>query len=378
MPDFRNIAFRGLRLADQTAQWLPGPPAWRPIKGWFSALEQLRAGLLEGEILYEGQACGPSPEGSITLRSGLNQHDHQPWPVFWTRSKGARLIGKTRVWRDERDFACLEGNYHLRHRRRLSEDSITCPWIQRSKVVLSGAWTSIASNWGDGRNYYHWITDNLTRLLVAERLPEACGILLPVSCAPYVRETLELLGMAERAMMPEADEVVVEAFYFCSPTAMTGTHNPLGFGWLRKAFQSHFSKHSSGPPIFLTRRGSTRMPTNLDDLEHRFASAGFKVVDCGTHTVLEQIELASAAPAIAGLHGAAMTNLLWAYSGTPVLEIFEPGYLNGCYEQIAFHLEQPYTAAVNGDLSAARVIDQWLSQIPQLPVAARHELRTAT
>ena len=31
-----------------------------------------------------------------------------------------------------------------------------------------------------------------------------------------------------------------------------------------------------------------------------------------------------------------MTNLPWANPETPVLEFFQPGYLNACYEQIAF------------------------------------------
>lgn len=62
--------------------------------------------------------------------------------------------------------------------------------------------------------------------------------------------------------------------------------------------------------------------------------------------VREQISVTSAAPAIAGFHGAAMTNLLWANPGTPVLEIFSPEYLNACYEQIAFHHCMAYDASL--------------------------------
>jgi capsular polysaccharide biosynthesis protein len=127
---------------------------------------------------------------------------------------------------------------------------------------------------------------------------------------------------------------------------MTGVWNPVGFDWLREKFADYQSPRADGTPIFLTRRGITRIPNNLSEIEGHFSSNGYRIIDCGMHSVKEQIRLASSAPAIAGLHGAAMTNVLWARPRTPVLELFTCGHLNACYEQISFQGELNYKGCI--------------------------------
>jgi capsular polysaccharide biosynthesis protein len=299
----------------------------------------------------------------MTAESGLRQHDHQPWPVFWTRADDARLTGSLRQWRDPAGRVCREGNYHLLQRRRLGEDRLLAPWFPGKETRLEGAWTSLASNWGDGRNYFHWITDNLTRLLVREHLPEPTRILLPRTGSPYISETLELLGIAETCVNPAAGCLQPERYYFCSPVAMSGVWNPLGFDWLRESLRKYFRPPASGPPVFLTRRASTRVPGDLLEIERIFAKAGFEIVDCGKLGVRQQIELTSGAKAVAGIHGAAMTNLLWSPPGTPVLELFLPNYLNACYEQIAFQGGLHYMHRILGGASLGEVAS-WCGSLP--------------
>ncbi|MEK7950828.1 glycosyltransferase family 61 protein [Luteolibacter soli] len=242
----------------------------------------------------------------------------------------------------------------------MSEDKLLAHMLPQKSRHLTGAWTSIASNWGDGRNYFHWITDNLTRLFVRESLPESARVLLPISTSPYIRETLEILGIAELCESPRETNLCVERFYFCSPVAMSGVWNPLGFDWLRKSFSPCFGAVGSGPAVFLTRRGSNRIPAFLETIEALFRKAGFKILDCGKLTVREQISAVSAAPAIAGIHGAAMTNILWASPTTPVLEVFEPSYLNACYEQIAFQGGLRYAATCEIGSALEASVGRWL------------------
>lgn len=228
-------------------------------------------------------------------------------------------------------------------------------------MQLPGAWTSLLSNWNDGRNYFHWMLDGLTRLQVRERLPEATKILIPAKPSGFVTETLMLLGLEALAVPAPAECISPERYYFCAPTAMTGVLNPLGFDGLRRSFSPHFAERGSGRPIFLTRRGGNRIPENLAEIEALFEAAGYDIIDCGAITVLEQIRSISAAPAIAGLHGAAMTNLLWAAPGTPVLEIFQPTFLNACYEQIAFQGGLSYSHLVLEEKDPLPAIGEWLS-----------------
>lgn len=333
---------------------------FRPLRGVFSARELLRNGKIQGQVIVERQQAGPCPSDSITELAGMRQHDHQPWPVFWVRADDARLVGSMLHWRDRHDRLCLEGVFHLAHRRRLSEDRFFAQIKVPHPEKLQGAWTSLASNWADGKNYFHWMTDGLTRLLVRDHLPEDTRILLPSKVPGYITETLEMLGLSHIAQTAPSQCVGPERFYFCSPTSMTGVWNPLGFDWLRQRFQAFRCIEPSGDPVFLTRRGNTRIPRNIDEIETLFSDNGFQIVDCGSLNVREQIRMASGAPAIAGFHGAAMTNLLWAHPGTRVMEIFTNPYLNACYEQIAFQGGLDYTYHVDAQGGLLDKIRQWM------------------
>jgi hypothetical protein len=360
MAGLRSALFHALKAMDAVASHLPRVGNFQPLKGSFSAYERLQQGLFEGGVLVESQPIGPCPPGSITERCGMRQHDHQPWPVFWTRADDARLCGNLLRWRDPSNRICVEGCFQYPYRRRLGVDRLFAQLIVPQAHMLEGAWTSLVSHWGDGRNYFHWITDCLTRLRIRELLPEPTRILVPDSTAPYVRESLEMLGLADVCEMRKEPCLQPERFYFCSPLAMTGVWNPLGFDWLRENFRPFFRPAASGKPIFLTRRASTRIPEQLSEIEAMFAAAGYEILDCGKLGFREQIEAASGATAIAGIHGAAMTNIIWAHQGTPVLELFQAQYLNACYEQIAFQGQLDYTHLVLEGETPLRAIEEWL------------------
>ena len=361
MPGLRSAFFHALKAMDSVASHLPRIGKFQPLKGSFSAYESLKQGRLQGSIVAENQQIGPCPPGSITERCGMRQHDHQPWPIFWTGSQDARLVAKLSNWRDTKDRVCMEGCYYTTENCRHAEDKLLAQLILPPALHLKGAWTSIVSYWGEGHNYYHWITDALTRVMIRDYLPEPTRVLIPASTAPYVRESLEMLGILDICEMARETCLKPERFYFCSPLAMTGAWNPLGWEWLRERFAPYFRASSSGRPIFLTRRAAKRVPEGMERIEALFLSAGFDIMDCGKLGFREQIEAASAAPAIAGIHGAAMTNILWAHPGTPVLELFQPAYLNACYEQIAFQGQLDYSAHVLEGERPLRAIEDWLA-----------------
>lgn len=351
------------RLFDVTCGSLPSIGRFRPLRGHFSAAQALEGNRLHGEFLLRSQDTGPCYPGSLTELAANSQHDHQPWAVFWTRADDAQLVGKMLHWRNSEDCLCSEGVFHTLKHRSLKEDQFFAQIYLSPPRPLPGAWTSIVSNWSNGGNYFHWFCDSLTRLMVREQLPEKTQILIPANPTRFVTETLEMLGLRDLCIEAPASNVQPERFYFCSPTAMTGVWNPVGFDWLRKKFARFREPTANGRPIFLTRRGATRIPSNLSAIEAMFAENGFEIIDCGKLTVKEQIRLASAAPAIAGLHGAAMTNILWAHPNTPVLEIFQSEYLNACYEQIAFQGKLAYRFLITDSSSSKTKILHWIEQV---------------
>lgn len=355
----KPLLLKGLNGIHRAAAHLPAFGNFRPLRGSFSAYGQLRQGRLEGEILQERQPIGSSPPGSMSELCAFSQHDHQPWPIFWTRADDARLVGRLGLWRNPSDQVCSEAIYSHPDRISIGEDKWHAQMIVPRPRKLGGAWVSLCSKWNAGGNYYHWLHDGLTRLMVREALPEETNILLPAKPARFVTETIELLGLTAKARPMETDCVRPNRYYFCSPTAMTGVRNPLGFAWLREKFSSCYGEAGSGAPVFLTRRGGARVPQNIAEIENLLISMGFEIVDCGALSVSEQIRKLSSATAIAGLHGAAMTNLLWARPETPVLEIFDNGYLNGCYEQISLEGSLPYSYFFRNPQDDLRRIEDW-------------------
>jgi hypothetical protein len=358
----KSIALHSLRLGQSLAGHLPSVGRFRPVKGTFSAYERLLRGELEGTVLAERQEVGVCPPGSMTELAKFRQHDHQPWPVFWTRADDATLVGKLHLWRDPGDMLCAEAVYNHPAVLRLGEDRWNAQFFLSKPEQLEGAWTSLSSKWNDGGNYFHWLLDGLTRLQLRETLPEDTRILIPARAPRFVNETLDLLGLGGQTHRTEHPSLRPDRYYFCAPTAMTGVLNPQGFDWLREKFSPYYGQCESGAPVFLTRRGAARVPANIGEIEARFEGKGFEIVDCGAITVAEQIRKLSAAPAIAGLHGAAMTNLLWANPRTPVLELFQPGYRNACYEQIAFQGQLDYTHHVLEGENPLRTIEEWLDR----------------
>lgn len=300
----------------------------------------------------------------MTEKCGMRQHDYQPWPGFWALASDARVVGRLRQWRDPKGNMCLEDNFGRARRNWSKEGGFWSQVWLEGPERLEGAWMSTLSLWSDGRNYYHWLTDSLTRLMFREHLPESTKIFIPENAARFVTETLDLMEVSDQCEVPKSKNLLPERFYFCAPTAMTGAHNPIGYDWLRTAFRPHMGEAGSGPPVFFTRRSVTRIPPLLKQLEDFFSRAGFQIVDCGQLAVREQIRIASSASAIAGIHGAAMTNLLWAAPGTRVIELFQPDFLNACYEQIAFQGRLGYSWKILDEVFPEAALKRWLDGEP--------------
>ena len=336
-----------------------------PPKGTFSACELLRRQEVRGEILLERQEFAPIPPDSMRIASGLNQHRHQPWPVFWTRHAHARLAGRTLVLMDGRKRACLEAMYVEHH---LGDPAFRSMWLP-PPVALSGNWTSIVSRWTWSTNYYHWFTDALPRLALLDRLPGDTRILVPVNLQPFQIQALGWLGLAERYRETPERHLRVENYFFSSPTAMTGCTNPYAVRFLRDRFLPHADERFRGPTkIYLQRRGKTRGAVNEDEVVSFLTKRGWTAVDPETLTLEQQIQLFAGARAVCGVHGAGFTNMLWCSPGCTIIELMADNYLNGCFESISACLDvrHQYLIFPGDDRSLIRVaLDRLARVLPE-------------
>jgi capsular polysaccharide biosynthesis protein len=76
---------------------------------------------------------------------------------------------------------------------------------------------------------------------------------------------------------------------------------------------------------------------------------GFEYVTMDGRSLEDEIELFSSADAIVGVHGAALTNLLWARPECRVLELFPYGWNHPGYQEIAAFVGCRYGYIVGSD-----------------------------
>ena len=200
---------------------------------------------------------------------------------------------------------------------------------------VDGALVSLTTR-GGAANYYHFLVDVLPRWGV---LQEAMPGLVPdhvyVPCGlGYQRELLELVGLDAFELLSATKHRAVSADQLLVPCLPNPDEiaPPWVVNWLREHLPP--GRVDDKPTRLYVTRGSGPMTRRLNDeatlwplLERR----GFTRIDPGTMSVREQIDHFAAADVLVGLHGAALTNLLFVKPGARVLEIFAPGYVKHCY-----------------------------------------------
>jgi capsular polysaccharide biosynthesis protein len=341
-------------LADLLRRVVPARCLWGPPKGFYSEYQLLLKNQAPGRVLLESQERPILAPNSLRKLCGLKQDEYQPWPVFWTLQKQARLIGKSLVRMDEQKRLSMEGAFGPgSHLHDAAWQNIFLP----KAVHLPGNWTSVLGKWGDG--YYHWLLDAVPRLVMLPDLPPDMRVLVPPRLASYQLDTLRWLGLEDRFRPAAEKHLTVENYYFCSATSMTGCYNPFAVQFLRGSFLSRADTAYDSPRRFyLQRVGKFRPITNERDVLDYFRKRGWGIVDTEQLTLARQIQLFSRAEMICAPHGAGLTNLLWCQPGCQVLELCASTWLNGVFEGLAQCVRANYRYVVfEGDAGYRSVVD---------------------
>lgn len=192
---------------------------------------------------------------------------------------------------------------------------------------------------GGSNNYYHFLLDVLPRLAVLEAcLPDTKpdALYLPTATR-YQQELLALTGLDAATVVETRKHRAVRAETLLVPALPNPDELAPGWlvGWLRERLPA-VDTADKPRRLYVTRgdRPNTRRLVGEPALWPRLEAAGFTRVDPGTMSVRDQIDHFAAAEVIIGVHGAALTNLLFARPGVRVLELFAPAYLKHCFWSI--------------------------------------------
>lgn len=309
---------------------IPASVPWGPPKGFFSAYEMLQSGKLQGKVLAASQEVPRAAPESLRQKSGLEQDLGQLWPIFWTLHPNARLITTAHVLLDGQKRLTREGAFRPCPSMDPSYRNIFLP----RPTMLEGNWTSVTSPFASA--FYHWFLDELPRLALLPELPPDTRILVPGRLAPFQQQTLQWLGLENRIRLSGEKHLMIERYYFCPLTSMSGCYNPFAVQFLRRSFLSRADMGYEAPARFYLRRvGKARPIANENEVLDFFRKRDWAIVDTEQLSMAQQIRLFARAEMICAPHGAGLANLLWSSPGCKVLELCASTFLNGVYEGLA-------------------------------------------
>jgi len=216
--------------------------------------------------------------------------------------------------------------------------------------AVTGRTLVLASTGGD--TYFHWMTDVLPRVGLARRAgydPASFDwVLVNGLIHPFQQESLQQLGIpANRCLAFHKKELLYEMEEAVLPSlpGVPGVVPPESVDFLRNAFPAE--KTPRGRKIFIGRGEAKHRPLiHEKEIWAQLQKRGYDSVDCGKLSVQKQAEVFGSADMVVGAHGAALTNLVFCYPGTQVVELFSPAYVNPCYRDLCVAAELRHSAAI--------------------------------
>jgi hypothetical protein len=190
-------------------------------------------------------------------------------------------------------------------------------------------------------NYCHWVTDYLSRICIAASVATDALILIPrFRRLRFQQESLACLGIDDQRVtalehgLHHVDSLLV---------LNTSSHD------CRRYFQGGHTEYASvvfdriphlepgeSARLWLERgRSWGRSITNGEEVERVYTEYGYRGIDLGSLSFSDQIRTMSGATHVAGMHGAAFTNVVFCRPGTSVLEAFPLDYGTGAFATLS-------------------------------------------
>jgi capsular polysaccharide biosynthesis protein len=162
----------------------------------------------------------------------------------------------------------------------------------------------------------------------------------------FIRQALELrLGSNFDQRVILADNPVrVPNLLLLQTEVDAGFVPPVAIELLRNAYLPNHAKLPVGHrDIYISRRyAPSRAIANETELEDTLRERGFEIVYGEKLSFAEQVQLFSQARTVVALHGAGLSNMIWAPEKLKIIEIFPNDYFNDCYARLALQLKFDY------------------------------------
>lgn len=177
-----------------------------------------------------------------------------------------------------------------------------------------------------GRNYFHWLLEAVARTVIARRHVDADIRCLVPEIRGMERATLNMVGVHDALIeiIPDATMLQVDQLII-APRGLVSSVKilPAATDALRVGVQ--WDDAPATDRIFISRSSARRRRiANEKDVSSLLERHGFQTVATETLSPDDQRALFAKASVIAGMHGAGLTNTVFARPGATLIELQPP------------------------------------------------------
>ena len=194
-------------------------------------------------------------------------------------------------------------------------------------------------------HYFHWFCDTLTRYLQVEKYNNQYPLLISSDLIKkeYILETLNLLNI-NYSIYDYEIPYKIKNLLISSHITDSGNYSNKNITLLSSLLKSSIEITTPTNRLWISRNKSKhRKIANEESLIPVLKQYGFQIIYPEDISFVEQISLYRNAEIIGGLHGGALTNILFMNEGTKLIEIRRYGdNKNNCYFTLASELKIDY------------------------------------
>lgn len=225
------------------------------------------------------------------------------------------------------------GRWNPKYQRYRRRGDITArkrlPPVQRFEGTVA------ALNLYASHNFYHWMIDILPRLEALERAGVRPDKYLVDGYRPFQRQSLQALGISQDRIIQPHDHLLLEPSKLYTITRDNPDGRRRVGPWLARALHAHGGQASTevAPKKVLIQRSRqcSRRIHNQDQLASELHRRGFVARELEQLTLEEQAHVFSEAEVIVALHGAGLSNTVFAPPHATIVELMPRGRVNFSY-----------------------------------------------
>lgn len=291
-------------------------------------------------ILDPIRSVRPKPVNIVESDDHLFQHEY-------TRTIGSSVISivhntvilNDQIISSDSKNTISSSNYLKSHLRSLSSTILSktrSPINIKLAVWIAEAWT---------HDYFHWVTEGLTKLLLLRYSGITADVLLPSKYKnfAYITESLNYFNLPFK-QVPSNQLVKVDFLYRLHYNYDAGNYDYRILNILKEYLAQKGLQAREESRIWVSRSfARKRKLLNESNIAPVLSKYKFRIVHLETLTFAEQVKLFESSKFVAGMHGGGLTNILFMPKDGKILEIrHKSDSHSNCYFSLASNLNHKY------------------------------------